>query len=302
MDFNDVIDTAEKNARDLQPWQDYFKLRAKEMEALFALYKPCAYGRALDIGAGMGFNAFMLDRLYGETFCADLYSKDVKTHSLGIDRAKAFFQKLPGKNVKIMSCDSRYLPFKDGYFDTVYMIYTLEHIRERETALKEIERVLRPKGEAVIVVPSFAERFFYPLSFYREIFRKAKLHLGPKAGTGSPVSGSDPADEAGGLGRRFSALYPHFPFPEPHGEYPDYFCELVMCMPFAWTALAKKIFKIKNMFSTMLFPKELSSFFLGDKALPAYIKTLKFNERYGRNKVLRLLGQNLCLVLEKKNG
>jgi predicted SAM-dependent methyltransferase len=45
------------------------------------------------------------------------------------------------------------LPFADGTYDLVYASHVLEHIRDDEAALREIRRVLRPGGLAVLPVP-----------------------------------------------------------------------------------------------------------------------------------------------------
>lgn len=45
------------------------------------------------------------------------------------------------------------LPFKDRSFDLVFASHVLEHIKEDQLAIEEIERVLRPGGAAVLPVP-----------------------------------------------------------------------------------------------------------------------------------------------------
>jgi predicted SAM-dependent methyltransferase len=45
------------------------------------------------------------------------------------------------------------LPFADESLDVVYASHVLEHIREDESAIAEIWRVLRPGGRAVLPVP-----------------------------------------------------------------------------------------------------------------------------------------------------
>lgn len=45
------------------------------------------------------------------------------------------------------------LPFRDASFDVVTAKHTLEHVRTPKQALREIVRVLRPGGVALIVVP-----------------------------------------------------------------------------------------------------------------------------------------------------
>jgi SAM-dependent methyltransferase len=59
--------------------------------------------------------------------------------------------------------DVRNLPFRDGCFDALYSMGTVEHFDETEQALKEIFRVLRPGGRAVIGVPNRWDPFLRPL-------------------------------------------------------------------------------------------------------------------------------------------
>lgn len=52
-------------------------------------------------------------------------------------------------------CDIRKLPYEDGVADDVYLGHVLEHFTydEGQRVLKEILRVLKPKGKAYVVVP-----------------------------------------------------------------------------------------------------------------------------------------------------
>ena len=303
--FQEVIDIALEKAPALQPWPNYYKLRAKELESFFSIYKPRSFGRALDIGSGIGFNTFVLDRFYDKTFATDLYAEDLKTHSLGINRAKGFLARVPHKDINVVSCNCEKLAFKGDYFDTAYMIYTLEHIRNRKKALNEVFRVLKKDGELVLLVPGVMERVLYPLSFYIEFFKKGLSYVFKRRAASPDVGNRDkcgiPARK-GSFAQRFRSAYPHFPFPEPHGEYPDYFVELAKTMPFVWFGLAQSCgFRIKKVFTTMLFPKHFSSLFLGDKELDFYIKTLWLNKKFGGMGFLKYLGQNMCIVMEKNN-
>lgn len=49
--------------------------------------------------------------------------------------------------------DLRDLPFANASFDVVIASHVLEHIKEDDKALKEIRRILRPSGFAVLQVP-----------------------------------------------------------------------------------------------------------------------------------------------------
>lgn len=54
--------------------------------------------------------------------------------------------------------DIRALPFDDATYDFVFASHVLEHIREDRVAIKEIRRVLRPNGVAVLPVPIVCEK------------------------------------------------------------------------------------------------------------------------------------------------
>jgi SAM-dependent methyltransferase len=54
--------------------------------------------------------------------------------------------------------DIRDLPFEDATYDFVFASHVLEHVREDREAIKEIRRVLRPNGVAVLPVPIVCEQ------------------------------------------------------------------------------------------------------------------------------------------------
>jgi len=59
--------------------------------------------------------------------------------------------------------DVRWLPFRDGAFDAVYSMGTVEHFDETDQALAEIYRVVAAGGRAVIGVPNRHDPFLRPL-------------------------------------------------------------------------------------------------------------------------------------------
>lgn len=309
--FKDRLMDALKKAPSREPWHDYYLLRAAEMESLFSVYKPEHAERALDIGSGVGFNAYLLGAFYKYIIATDLYSPDPKTHSLGMDKAVNFMRDVGEGGVDVLSSRAESLPFRDASFDAVFMNYTLEHVRRRDLAFTEIKRVLKDKGDLIIVVPSFMERFLYSFCFYadavkegvsylirRKASRKKNASLNDLAGNVPSRAGKDDKTVL----ETFKEKYPHFPFPEPHGEYNDYFHELFSSAAPLWIRLAKKNgFKVKKVFSTMLMPKGLISVFIGGFSLNLYLKTLKLNYKLGKAPVIKYFGQNLCLVLGKKD-
>ena len=59
--------------------------------------------------------------------------------------------------------DVRALPFADDSFDAIYSMGTIEHFDETEQAVREMARVLRPGGRAIIGVPNRHDPFLRPL-------------------------------------------------------------------------------------------------------------------------------------------
>lgn len=59
--------------------------------------------------------------------------------------------------------DVRALPFQSGSVDAVYSMGTIEHFDDTDGAVREIFRVLRPGGRAIIGVPNRYDPFLRPL-------------------------------------------------------------------------------------------------------------------------------------------
>jgi len=57
-----------------------------------------------------------------------------------------------GLEAEIMAADAEQLPFDDCWFDRVSSNGVLHHTPDMQTALREIHRVLRPGGEARVIV------------------------------------------------------------------------------------------------------------------------------------------------------
>jgi SAM-dependent methyltransferase len=62
--------------------------------------------------------------------------------------------------------DVRALPFPDNVFDLIYSMGTIEHFPDYEVAIRELFRVLKPGGTAIIGVPNKLDPFLRPLLVY----------------------------------------------------------------------------------------------------------------------------------------
>jgi len=100
--------------------------------------------KALDAGCGTGIYSIELARRWAITTGVDSSGE-----MLNWARAKA---RKEGLTVEFVSADALTLPFSDDYFDLVLSVGLLCFVKEREKALLEMRRVLRPGGRLIVGV------------------------------------------------------------------------------------------------------------------------------------------------------
>ena len=79
-----------------------------------------------------------------------------------VRQARAAFTPDSGP-LRAAAADVRALPFRDASFDLIYSMGTIEHFDETEQAVREMARVLKPGGRAIIGVPNRHDPFLRPL-------------------------------------------------------------------------------------------------------------------------------------------
>jgi demethylmenaquinone methyltransferase/2-methoxy-6-polyprenyl-1,4-benzoquinol methylase len=103
---------------------------------------------ALDIGVGTGDLAF--DLLAASSPSARVVGVDVSEGMLGRARARAAAGRL-GSRFEALSADAQALGFDDATFDRVVAGFAVRNFGDLEAGLREMRRVLRPDGRAVIL-------------------------------------------------------------------------------------------------------------------------------------------------------
>lgn len=91
---------------------------------------------------------------------ADVYGIDISKEIL--KGAEAAFSGSTGRRGFIVS-DVRAIAFKEGSFDGLYSMGTIEHFKEHGRAVQECFRVLKKGGTAIIGVPNARDPFLRPL-------------------------------------------------------------------------------------------------------------------------------------------
>lgn len=87
-------------------------------------------------------------------------------HPVGIDISLGIARQARGVlegHAALVVADVRVLPFRADSFDLVYSMGTIEHFPDSDTAARELVRVLRPGGRAIIGVPNKLDPFLRPL-------------------------------------------------------------------------------------------------------------------------------------------
>jgi 2-polyprenyl-3-methyl-5-hydroxy-6-metoxy-1,4-benzoquinol methylase len=120
-----------------------FSNAANPFEELMHL-EQLAGKRVLEIGCGMGFHSEMLARAG-----ANLTSIDLSSTSVKATRARLGLKKF---NAEVREMDAELLSLPSGEFDMVWSWGVIHHSSRTGRIVREIERVLRPGGEARIMV------------------------------------------------------------------------------------------------------------------------------------------------------
>lgn len=108
-----------------------------------ALYKKPPE-KILDVGSSSGWLLFEISKRFPSSKCfgIDVYQK-------AITYGKQLY-----KNLSLIHADAHKIPFPNETFDVVICTEVLEHVVNPEKVLKEIRRVLRSNGIAVIEMDS----------------------------------------------------------------------------------------------------------------------------------------------------
>jgi demethylmenaquinone methyltransferase / 2-methoxy-6-polyprenyl-1,4-benzoquinol methylase len=110
-------------------------------------------GRVLDVCTGTGALAALLRRRVGPT--GEVVGIDLTESMLEVARTRV-------PDVTFVVGDACALPFPEDSFDAATMAFGLRNISDRQRALDELARVLRPGGRAVILEFSQVHRLLQP--------------------------------------------------------------------------------------------------------------------------------------------
>jgi len=119
----------------------WYRVRRTLAMHLLRTYAPASHPKVLDIGCGTGL---LLKEL---SAVADAYGVDMSPVAVDFCHQRGLSN--------VMQTDGVSLPFPDATFDAVFALDVIEHIDDDTAAVREMKRVLKPGGVAIIFVPAF---------------------------------------------------------------------------------------------------------------------------------------------------
>lgn len=190
-------------------------IRLEELHLATPWFPPAS--AVLELGGGSGYHASVLD-----SWGWAVTSLDIPT------RRKPARQYFP-----VGDYDGRHIPFPADSFDVVFSSSVLPHVDDLPALLAEVDRVVKPGGTIVHLVPSASWRVWTCVTHYLRLpalvgdwmSRHARRRVEP-----SPKSSSMAVAPTGAAAGRLRSLL----VPAPVGLYPNAFVELFRCRRSKW--------------------------------------------------------------------
>lgn len=135
--------------------KDYYSAFKERIKRVIELFESHPEGRILDVGCGDGF----LSKLIATKTRAEVYGLEGCRKLAKIARGN-------GIKVRIQDFDGNRFPFPSNFFDAIFCGEVLEHVVETENLIREMRRVLKPRGYAIITTPNIASWYNRILLFF----------------------------------------------------------------------------------------------------------------------------------------
>ncbi len=115
------------------------KKKSNLLDSLLSVFEKEKRGKVLDIGCGNGDYAYNLSKM----------GFDVLAGDMDVDRFQYKDQ------IKFQKCNiTEKLPFADNNFDFVLLAEVIEHLRNPYDVMRELNRILRPRGGLILSTPN----------------------------------------------------------------------------------------------------------------------------------------------------
>jgi len=118
--------------------------------------------KILEIGSNTGFSSIEF-----ATVMPSSQVVGIDVNPISVEFAKNKAEMFDIKNVKFICCDATNLPFEENSFDVVFVSNVTSFISDKEAAIKEYTRVLKPRGLLIAAPISYIK--LPPFSIVKEV-------------------------------------------------------------------------------------------------------------------------------------
>ncbi|MCK4892042.1 MAG: class I SAM-dependent methyltransferase [Candidatus Pacebacteria bacterium] len=141
-------------------------LRKKlHLKKIIKLLDPQKKDTVLDVGCNKGCLVKILRGLSDEVYGCDINKEAIKNSDID--------------GLKLISSGD--LKYENNFFDKIISSHVIEHIKDLENMMKEIERVLKPNGICVLIYPfeiiRGSNNFIESAIVYKNPLYSRKLHI-----------------------------------------------------------------------------------------------------------------------------
>ena len=115
-------------------------------ERLRGVLEPMAGERVLEVGPGTGYYTLDLAQWVGHEGAVEILDvqQEMLDHTIRRARERGLW------NVNPTRGDARELPYDDDSFDAAILVTVLGEIPDQDAALREVARVLKPRGRLIV--------------------------------------------------------------------------------------------------------------------------------------------------------
>jgi SAM-dependent methyltransferase len=145
--------------------------RNREFAAVFAGVAPRSLGAMLEVGSGDGYMASLLAPL-GCSLVTTEPTRGCASHAVQLPRLR---------------CSVTALPLPDAAFDFIFSSSVLEHVRDRDAAMAELRRCLKPGGVMVHLMPSPTWKLLQLAFYYPHLVLSGLEAIGPSPKPAQPA-------------------------------------------------------------------------------------------------------------------
>jgi len=104
--------------------------------------------KVLDIAGGTGDLTLQFSRLVGDE--GEVILADINASMLKVGRDR-LLDKGYGGNIHFVQANAECLPFPDNYFDVITIAFGLRNVTDKDKALKDMTRILKPGGRLLVL-------------------------------------------------------------------------------------------------------------------------------------------------------